>query len=136
VVEDLAAQERPSRLKERTLDPARGKDDPRLVAFATTLARTRFLVLVPGLPNLRALRVQAEDALGVVDAFSHLLSRSEFPTRGRAGIGAFSYAVGPAVLAALEPGIRERVDFVLDRRAMWRAIHSLLAQRNNPGEGR
>jgi len=26
--------------------------------------------------------------------------------------------------------------FGLDRRAMWRAIHSLLAQRNNPGEGR
>jgi len=149
VLEDLAAQERPSRLKEHTPDPARrpvvyaiqdrdyrgdlylpgepplagivlvpgaaerGKDDPRLVAFATTLARTRFLVLVPDLPNLRALRVQAEDALGVADAFFHLLSRSEFPTRGRAGIGAFSYAVGPAVLAALEPGIRERVDFIL-----------------------
>jgi hypothetical protein len=26
--------------------------------------------------------------------------------------------------------------FGLDRRAMWRAIHSLLAQRNNPGAGR
>jgi hypothetical protein len=117
VLEDLAAQEWPSRLKESTPDPVRrpvayalqdrdyegdlylpgepplagivlvpgaaerGKDDPRLVAFATTLARTRFLVLVPDLPNLRALRVQAEDALGVADAFSHLLSRSEFPTR-------------------------------------------------------
>ena len=149
VLEDLAAQERPSQLKDHTPDPARrpvtyaiqgrdyqgdlylpgepplagivlvpgvaerGKDDPRLVAFATTLARTRFLVLVPDLPNLRALRVRAEDALGVADTFSHLLSRSEFPTGGRAGIGAFSYAVGPAVLAALEPGIRERVDFVL-----------------------
>jgi pimeloyl-ACP methyl ester carboxylesterase len=92
---------------------ARGKDDPRLVAFATTLARARFLVLVPDIPNLRALRARAEDAQGVADAFSHLLSRSEFPTRGRAGIGAFSYAVGPAVLAALDPGIRERMDFVL-----------------------
>jgi len=91
----------------------RGKDDPRLVAFATTLARTRFLVLVPELPNLRALRVRADDAQGVADAFSQLLSRSEFPTRGRAGIGAFSYAVGPMVLAALDPVIRERVDFVL-----------------------
>lgn len=92
---------------------ARGKDDPRLVVFATTLARARFLVLVPDLPNLRALRVRAEDAQNVADAFSHLLSRPEFPTRGRAGIGAFSYAVGPAVLAALEPRIHERVDFVL-----------------------
>jgi pimeloyl-ACP methyl ester carboxylesterase len=92
---------------------ARGKNDPRLVAFATTLARARFLVLVPDIPNLRALRARAEDAQNVVDAFSYLLSQSEFPTRGRIGIGAFSYAVGPAVLAALDPGIRERVDFVL-----------------------
>ncbi len=91
----------------------RGKDDPRLVDFATTLARVRFLVLVPDLPNLRALKVRAEDAQGVADAFSHLLSRIEFPRRGRDGIGAFSYAVGPAVLAALDPAIRERVDFVL-----------------------
>ena len=149
VLENLAAGEGASRLKERTLNPtrrpvaytiqgrenqgdlyipgelplagivlvpgvaARGKDDPRLVAFATTLARARFLVLVPDLPNLRALRLRAEDAKSVADAFSHLLSRPEFPTRGRAGIGAFSYAVGPAVLAALDPRIRERVDFVL-----------------------
>lgn len=149
VLENLAAGESSSRLKERTLNPtrrpvaytiqgrenqgdlyipgelplagivlvpgvaARGKGDPRLAAFATTLARARFLVLIPDLPNLRALRVRAEDAQNVADAFSHLLSRPEFPTRGRAGIGAFSYAVGPAVLAALEPRIRERVDFVL-----------------------
>lgn len=92
---------------------ARGKDDPRLVAFARTLARIRFVVLVPDLPNLRALRVRLEDAQGVVDAFSYLMSRSELPAQGRIGIGAFSYAVGPAVLAALDPAIRERVDFVL-----------------------
>ncbi len=149
VLEDLAAEEGPSRLKARTPEPARrplayvtqgrdyqadlylpgepalagivlvpgvaerGKDDPRLVAFATTLARARFLVLVPDLPNLRALRVRADDAQVVADAFSCLLLRPEFPKRGRVGIGAFSYAVGPVVLAALEPGIRERVDFVL-----------------------
>jgi len=91
----------------------RGKDDPRLVAFASTLARTRFLVLVPDLPNLRALKVRAEDAQSVADVFSQLLSQPEFPVGSRGGIGAFSYAVGPAVLAALEPAIREQVDFVL-----------------------
>jgi len=91
----------------------RGKDDARLVAFATTLARARFLVLVPDLPNLRALRVQASDAQGVVDAFDCLLSRAELPRDGRVGVGAFSYAVGPAVLAALDPAIRARVDFLL-----------------------
>ena len=91
----------------------RGKDDPRVVALATTLARTRFLVLVPDLPNLRALRVRPGDAQSVADAFSQLLSRRELHSGSRIGIGAFSYAVGPAVLAALDPAIRERVDFVL-----------------------
>ena len=91
----------------------RGRDDPRLVALANTLARARFLVLVPELANLRALRVRAADARVVADAFAHLLVRPELPIGSRAGIGAFSYAVGPAVLAALEPVIRERVDFVL-----------------------
>ena len=92
---------------------AKGKNDPRLVAFATTLARTRFLVLVPDLPNLRALKVRAEDAGNIAAAFRHLRSRAEIPTEARAGIGAFSYAVGPAVLAAMEPDTRTRVNFVL-----------------------
>jgi pimeloyl-ACP methyl ester carboxylesterase len=91
----------------------RGKDDPRLVAFATTLARARFLVLVLDLPNLRAYRVRSGDAQAVAHAFSRLVSLPGFPAGGRAGIGALSYAVGPAVLAALRPGVRERVDFVL-----------------------
>jgi pimeloyl-ACP methyl ester carboxylesterase len=90
-----------------------GKNDPRLIAFATTLARARFLVLVPDLPNLRALKVRSEDVQGLVDAFVHLLSRPELQSPTPAGIGAFSYAVGLAVLAALEPSIRERVNFVL-----------------------
>jgi hypothetical protein len=58
---------------------AKGKNDPRLVAFATTLARTRFLVLVPDLPNLRALKVRAEDAGNIAAAFRHLRSRKFQP---------------------------------------------------------
>jgi pimeloyl-ACP methyl ester carboxylesterase len=90
-----------------------GKDDSRLVALATTLARARFLILVPELPNLRALKVRSEDSQGVTDAFVFLRSQSELPSQSPTGIGAFSYAVGPAVLAALDPAICEQVDFVL-----------------------
>ncbi len=90
-----------------------GKDDYRLVAFATTLARARFRVLVPDLPGIRALKVQAQDVVGVADAFAFLVAGDEWPASRRAGIGAFSYAAGPAVLAAMEPRIRDRVDFVL-----------------------
>lgn len=90
-----------------------GKDDSRLVALATTLARARFLILIPDLPNLRALKVRSEDSQGVADAFVYLLAQPELPNHTPAGIGAFSYAVGPAILAALDPTIRERVYFVL-----------------------
>lgn len=92
---------------------AQGKDDLRLVAFATTLARSRFMVLVPEIPNLRELKIRAEDSRTIIDAFTYLISRPEFPAHGQAGIGAFSYAVGPAVLAALDPEIREKIDFIL-----------------------
>jgi pimeloyl-ACP methyl ester carboxylesterase len=90
-----------------------GKDDARLVAFAMTLARARFAVLAPELPGFRELRVQPTDARAVADAFAYLASRPDLAPGGRAGVGAFSYSVGPAVLAALEPDIRERVRFIV-----------------------
>ncbi|MCK4378919.1 MAG: alpha/beta hydrolase [Deltaproteobacteria bacterium] len=92
---------------------ALGRNDPRLVAFAITLSRARFLVLVPDIPNLRAIMIQPDDVQTIAGAFAHLVSRSELPAGSRTGIGAFSYAAGPAILAALDPAIRERVDFVL-----------------------
>lgn len=90
-----------------------GKDDPRLVAFATTLSRFRFMVLVPDIPNLRDLKIRAEDSQTIKDAFIYLVSRPDTPTQAQIGIGAFSYAVGPAILAALDPVVREKADFLL-----------------------
>ncbi len=90
-----------------------GKDEARLVAFATTLARARFAVLVPELSGFRRLQISPADASEVADAFAYLAGQPELAPDGRAGIGAFSYAVGPAVLAALEPDIRERVRFLV-----------------------
>ena len=46
----------------------------------------------------------------IVAAFEHLeASGPAVPT----GLGAFSFAVGPTLIAALQPEIRERADFVL-----------------------
>ncbi len=84
-----------------------GKDDPRLVALAETLARAGFLVLVPDIANLRDLAVSADDRRPIADAARHLAAGHGL---GRVGVAAISYAVAPAVLAALEePGI----DFVV-----------------------
>lgn len=88
-----------------------GKDDPRLVAFATTLARARFRVLVPDLENLRELKVRPEDAGAVSDAARWLTA--EAPELEPLGITAISYAVGPAVFALFESDARNHVDFLL-----------------------
>ena len=89
-----------------------GKDDPRLVAFATTLARAGFAVLVPDLPGLRQLRVSPADVGEVADAFAWLAANPQLAPQGRAGMAAFSYAAGPALLAAIDEPIRQRVQFV------------------------
>ncbi|MEQ6341206.1 MAG: alpha/beta hydrolase [Gammaproteobacteria bacterium] len=90
-----------------------GKDDPRLVALAHTLARARFAVLVPDMPGFRAMRVRPSDARAVADAFVFLVSRSDLAPKGRAGMVAFSYAVGLTVLAALENDVRNKARFVV-----------------------
>jgi hypothetical protein len=91
----------------------KGKDDPRLVAFAHTLARAGFAVLAPEISGFRRLRIRPGDAREVADAFAWLVDQAELAPAGRAGIGAFSYAVGPALLAALEEDVRERLRFVV-----------------------
>lgn len=90
-----------------------GKDDPRLMALANSLARVRFAVLVPDMVNVRDLKVQPGDIQEVADAFSYLVSRADLAPQGRAGISAHSYAVGPALLAALQPALRDRVRFLM-----------------------
>lgn len=90
-----------------------GKDDSRMVAFATTLARAGFTVLVPDLRGYRELRIRPTDALEIADAFSWLVSHPQLAPNGRAGMFAFSYSVGPAVLAALQDDLRDRVRFVI-----------------------
>lgn len=88
-----------------------GKDDPRLVAFAMTLARVRFAVLVPDLSGLRSMQIKPAHVGEIVEAFSHLDSLSELGP-ARTGIAAVSYAAGPAILAALDPQVRGQVAFV------------------------
>ncbi len=91
------------------LAPA-GRDDPRLVAFASTLARARFAVLVPDLPSFRALRVSAANIRQVADALT-FLGRAHGPRPEPTGVIAISYAVGPALLAARAADPGTRADF-------------------------
>lgn len=85
---------------------AQGKADTRLVDFAWILARAGFTVLVPDLSGRATLSAGTADVPEILAAVAHLSDRLGGRKVGLVGI---SYAVGPAVLAALEPAGREWV---------------------------
>ncbi len=90
-----------------------GRNDPRLVALARTLARVDFMVLIPDVPGFRAYRMGSEDVEVLVAAVQALEVVPEMQARLPMGIGAFSFAVGPALVAALDARVAERVDFIV-----------------------
>ncbi len=90
-----------------------GRNDPRLVALARTLARANFMVLIPDVPGFRAYRMGSEDVEVLVAAVQALGQAPEMQPRLPMGIGAFSFAVGPALIAALDTRVAERVDFAV-----------------------
>lgn len=89
-----------------------GRREPRLARFAQTLARAGFAVLVPELPGMQSLTVGAEDARDIGDALRHALDDRPDPCHA-VGELAISFAVGPALIAALDPEVRERLAFVV-----------------------
>lgn len=149
LLSDVAAGEKPSRLKKTVAEPERlkvrfsisggflggdlylpadapqagillvpgvaeaGKEDPRLVAFARSLARARFVVLVPDLESIRLLEVRAENADEIAAAFRWFRLRRDLVPSERFGMMAFSYAVGPTLIAAMQPELADGVDYVV-----------------------
>lgn len=89
-----------------------GKDDPRIVAFAQSLARARFLVLVPDIADFRELKVSAADSAAIADAIDETARRFAAGRR-RVGLVAISYAVGPALLAAAETPAGGRLGYIV-----------------------
>ncbi|MBI4608169.1 MAG: hypothetical protein HY726_04080 [Candidatus Rokubacteria bacterium] len=92
-----------------------GQAHPSFQRMARALARAGFLVLAPDFPRLRAFQLAESDVALVVDAVK-LLGRE---TPGPLGILGFSFGAGPAVLAAADPGIRERVALVGSFGGYW-----------------
>jgi fermentation-respiration switch protein FrsA (DUF1100 family) len=86
-----------------------GRDEPRLQAFAKTFARAGFVVLIPELPEVRQLRLSRADADRVASALRQL---HQWQPGVPLGVAAISYAVGPAIIAALEDDVAPTVDFI------------------------
>ncbi|WP_416140488.1 hypothetical protein ACM26W_08970 [Halomonas sp. HK25] len=89
-----------------------GRHDPRLMAFARTLARAGFTVLVPELDGLRDFSVGTGDVQGIADAIRHADAALPLAEAGPA-LAAISFATGPALLATMQPDIAHRVRFVI-----------------------
>ena len=82
-----------------------GKDDPRVREAAALLSRAGFDVAVPTIPGLTRGRLGSEDVEPVVAA---LAARAEPSV-----VVAVSVGAGPALLAAADPRVRDRVRAVL-----------------------
>ena len=87
-----------------------GKDDPRLAQAARLLARAGFRVAVPTIPGLTRLRLRPEDAEPVVAAIRSFAGERG---SGRISVLGVSVGAGPALLAAADPRVADRVGTVL-----------------------
>ncbi len=90
-----------------------GKDDPRLIRFARSLARSGFVVLVPELRGMKSFRILFSDVDDIVASFRYLSSRKEIVDERKMGLLGFSYGAGPTLMAAVHPSIRHQVKFVV-----------------------
>lgn len=83
-----------------------GKDDPRVTRSAELLARAGFDVIVPTLPGLMSGRLRRADVEAAV------ASVAAAPT-GSVRLVGVSVGAGPALIAAADPRVRDRVGIVL-----------------------
>lgn len=87
-----------------------GRDEPQLQAFARSLSRAGFAILVPELPEVRRLVLSRADGDRVAQALRQLNGR--FPDLPL-GVAAISYAAAPALIAAIEDDLAPKIAFVL-----------------------
>lgn len=87
-----------------------GREEPRLRGLARSLARAGLRVIVPELPGPRRLSLSRADAEILAEV---LRGAGTDRSRSPLGIAAVSYGVGPAVIAALEPDLAGKIDFIV-----------------------
>ena len=90
-----------------------GKDDERIVWLADLLARSGFTVLTPDFLGFKSLTLRPSDVEELVASIQYLAGRPKDVTPGRVGLIGFSYGAGPTIIAAADPRVRGRVQFVV-----------------------
>ncbi|MCI0438475.1 MAG: hypothetical protein L0177_05020 [Chloroflexi bacterium] len=92
------------------VNPA-GRNDPRVVGLAESLARTGTVVMIPWSDTMTQKRIAIEEMDNLVHAFLYLRGREEVDP-GRMGMGGFCVGASLATVAAQDPRIRDDVRFV------------------------
>jgi pimeloyl-ACP methyl ester carboxylesterase len=90
-----------------------GRRDLRLVEFAASLARSGFVVVAPDVEGPRTFAVGLDDARDIGDTLRHVTTDAGGFTVPPVGLMAFSFAVGPAMIAAMEPSVADDVHFLV-----------------------
>lgn len=90
-----------------------GRRDPRLVEFADAMARVGFVVIAPDVEGPRTLSVGMDDARSIRDSLAYALRDPDDLAEPPVGLMAFSFAVGPALIASMQPGIAGDLGFVV-----------------------
>ncbi len=89
------------------------RTDYRVAAFATSLARAGFVVVIPEIPAFKELQASPADIVAVGDTVTWLAS-ADIPgaPKTKVGIAALSYMAGPVFLAASRAPANDQVSFV------------------------
>ena len=85
-----------------------GMDEPRLVAFARSLAACGLRVLTPDLPDSRDYSIQPSDVQAIGDSVQWLQNATGRPV----GLMGLSFSGGLALMAAAEPPFSNEVSFI------------------------
>lgn len=86
-----------------------GREHPSLVRFATAMAAAGNVVLVPDIPEWRALRVDPAVTVGTIAAAVEALQARDDIEHEHAGLFGFSFGATQALVAATRPEVRDRL---------------------------
>jgi dienelactone hydrolase len=103
------------------------KKDPRVQKIAEAFARNGLIVLAPNIPSLTERRLTINTKEDLISAFEYLETQNNVK-KDKIGIIGFCTSGGIALLAAEDPQIRDKVDFILtvnpyfDLKSLYKAL--------------
>jgi dienelactone hydrolase len=90
-----------------------GIDERRLMPFARALAQSGLVVLTPELVDLADYRLTTSSITRISASVSYLAARRDLIESGRVGLLGFSFAGGLSLVAAAEPAVRDKLEYVV-----------------------